>query len=764
MIPHQQETDSSCGPAAIKSIAPELDEAKLREAAGTTHEHGTRPERLIDAAQKHGFSVHAQHGMTLDQLREHIDLGRAVVCPIQWTDDDAAKDVDDNGHYVTCCGHGDGKIRFSDPASGEFHEFPEAEFVRRWHDKDADGKEYKNFGMAMWRTDLDTTPDSPGGLKREDFAVKKSGDDDNPYGENCPECSKPAAMRCRCPLGNFTCQAGHQWHHCPVHKRVNRGSGHGKGFDCTCGEAEEEPGGAKQAAARPATPASPAVPAVPNSPALPATPTTPALPVAPQLPALLKTGSCADKARKLIALWPEGGVNRPIVYLNEDEKIVWLCTGDWHEDADVKSWVADTKKAFPGWEVKCESESRPTRLAAGETNKGWHRVKSAMDDYYANGDHDWYCSKCQHGFDGTKRHPYCPMCKRDCVHSNRRLRGLFAKKAQGVDNHLLALSMLDDVIMSWRMRSRQARQRPLRPRMPKPVLALSESTETPKLASHNAPVIMLKRRHKTEEVMVCPHCNEEIAEKSLYTDAKGWLFHRPCFMKGKGSIRMPEREAPALFKKADEQRSLLGRGTAAAVNWLDRIDPYAPDIVPRFNAFVNETTRATTPADRLSAYVTRGHELIGKPVFRDGTTGEAVMRRLYEQPLFQRIYKAFTGREKADWASKKEHYGAFAQGPVQAEKQLYRELFNKELPRSLSPAMLPQFNRSNEAKPLVDAWQKEFKNSSGQYRMLGNVVLAPKMMLDSAKSGLTSLGNAADAVRPGKLLSMFRGQSVEPKV
>jgi hypothetical protein len=62
-------------------------------------------------------------------------------------------------------------------------------------------------------------------------------------------------------------------------------------------------------------------------------------------------------------------------------------------------------------------------------------------------------------------------------------------------------------------------------------------------AIHDAPVVQVKKRTSAHDVWICPHCGDEIDEKSLYRDVKGWYFHRPCFMKGKGSIRLPEKRA-----------------------------------------------------------------------------------------------------------------------------------------------------------------------------------------------------------------------------
>ena len=55
-------------------------------------------------------------------------------------------------------------------------------------------------------------------------------------------------------------------------------------------------------------------------------------------------------------------------------------------------------------------------------------------------------------------------------------------------------------------------------------------------ARHDLECVKVKRRDK--EVLICPHCGKEVEDKDLYRDKKGWIFHRPCFAKGKGSIKL----------------------------------------------------------------------------------------------------------------------------------------------------------------------------------------------------------------------------------
>lgn len=60
-------------------------------------------------------------------------------------------------------------------------------------------------------------------------------------------------------------------------------------------------------------------------------------------------------------------------------------------------------------------------------------------------------------------------------------------------------------------------------------------------AAHHSPITKMQKRD--QEIMVCPHCGDDIDLKDLYTDKKGWVFHRPCLRKGKGAIKVPQEKA-----------------------------------------------------------------------------------------------------------------------------------------------------------------------------------------------------------------------------
>jgi hypothetical protein len=62
------------------------------------------------------------------------------------------------------------------------------------------------------------------------------------------------------------------------------------------------------------------------------------------------------------------------------------------------------------------------------------------------------------------------------------------------------------------------------------------------------PVIVKQR---SEDYQVCPHCNQEIYEKSLYADEQGILHHNVC----KGAVELPPTD---WSKISPEWRELLG--------------------------------------------------------------------------------------------------------------------------------------------------------------------------------------------------------------
>ena len=68
-----------------------------------------------------------------------------------------------------------------------------------------------------------------------------------------------------------------------------------------------------------------------------------------------------------------------------------------------------------------------------------------------------------------------------------------------------------------------------------------------------------------EKFEVCPHCNQEIREKSTFIDKDNYLYHSPCFEKGPIEHIKP--------MSSEELSKALGWGSKA----LRDIDPSEQD-------------------------------------------------------------------------------------------------------------------------------------------------------------------------------------------
>jgi len=59
----------------------------------------------------------------------------------------------------------------------------------------------------------------------------------------------------------------------------------------------------------------------------------------------------------------------------------------------------------------------------------------------------------------------------------------------------------------------------------------------------------------SQELWACPHCAQEITEKSLFCDGQDW-FHRPCLEEG--PIQLPgEKEGGSVLSRAQERVSAM---------------------------------------------------------------------------------------------------------------------------------------------------------------------------------------------------------------
>jgi predicted double-glycine peptidase len=144
----RQQKDWSCGAACLRACALYFgvgpkSEAEFRALLGTDSD-GTQPEDLERAAVGLGLEVAAGE-MSLDDLRRYTDQGWPVICPVQQKGHGAG---DSQGHYVCVVGVSDFSVFVQDPVDGR-KRVGNALWARRWHDRAADGVEYRNWGIAL---------------------------------------------------------------------------------------------------------------------------------------------------------------------------------------------------------------------------------------------------------------------------------------------------------------------------------------------------------------------------------------------------------------------------------------------------------------------------------------------------------------------------------------------------------------------------------------------------------------------------------------
>lgn len=155
--PANQTRSYDCGAACLRAVCEYFgvgpkDEGDYIKACKSDEDAGTRPADLVAAATRMGLEASARTGVGLRGLSRCLRAGVPVVCAIQaWGD--GGEDYRDNksGHYVVAMGMGGGHVYFQDPSvSGSRGKLPYAEFLKRWHDEDADGVEYSQLAIAMW--------------------------------------------------------------------------------------------------------------------------------------------------------------------------------------------------------------------------------------------------------------------------------------------------------------------------------------------------------------------------------------------------------------------------------------------------------------------------------------------------------------------------------------------------------------------------------------------------------------------------------------
>lgn len=192
--------------------------------------------------------------------------------------------------------------------------------------------------------------------------------------------------------------------------------------------------------------------------------------------------------------------------------------------------------------------------------------------------YDYHCTPCDHSFDGNAGK--CPLCAEDRSATTTNPR-LLEKPAAGVDDlkevkrrsdvkdykgkTVLLRRLMKSDPAAWAVDSEAGHlvgvtHLPTRFRYHVPGRDVHDlRAGFAKLAGWggDAPSVV-KLPLRGGDQSVCPRCGRAITH-DLYTDKKGWKFHRSCFGKGKG----PVKEA-GLLEKLSVSAALVERARAAA--------------------------------------------------------------------------------------------------------------------------------------------------------------------------------------------------------
>lgn len=168
VIPIQQPTDNTCGPAALKHALEALGKRKSLEALVKlckTGRNGTSTKNLIAAINKLGLPVLAIEYATLRHLQSALkyqsNKPRATLVTFLYDLDENDNPHPDSGHWamVSSYAASKGRIVILDSASATKKSYPWDEFRARWMDFDlkrrntTDGE--RSFQLVRkWQTQL----------------------------------------------------------------------------------------------------------------------------------------------------------------------------------------------------------------------------------------------------------------------------------------------------------------------------------------------------------------------------------------------------------------------------------------------------------------------------------------------------------------------------------------------------------------------------------------------------------------------------------
>lgn len=162
-----QQTDCSCGSSCLQSVCkfygvgPD-DEWQFTRALKMDHRVGSHPFQIIRAAHRFGLKCKPYHCMTPADLTRELRKRHPVLLMIQaWGDEvhrgrkrwrRSYQDHWKDGHWVIAIGFTLHGFIFEDPSLQAIRGFlTEEELMERWRDTGPQGRQMRNYGVAIWR-------------------------------------------------------------------------------------------------------------------------------------------------------------------------------------------------------------------------------------------------------------------------------------------------------------------------------------------------------------------------------------------------------------------------------------------------------------------------------------------------------------------------------------------------------------------------------------------------------------------------------------
>lgn len=148
----RQVTNFSCGAAALASVlrylGKDVCECKVMSLAGTNDDDGTSPSGIIKAADRLGVEAIRKDRASLEDVCEAVRAGRPVMVSLQaWAEGGRPPGrlgyfgKWEDGHWVVVTAVSTRRLVFMDPSLPNARAtLSHSEFLRRWHDKEIDGK------------------------------------------------------------------------------------------------------------------------------------------------------------------------------------------------------------------------------------------------------------------------------------------------------------------------------------------------------------------------------------------------------------------------------------------------------------------------------------------------------------------------------------------------------------------------------------------------------------------------------------------------